>query len=129
MSNGPEFFQTVMGRAFYEGTMPLIAKSLQRIAAAMEQQNAPEEYPEIDGPYPSLTDANACIAKVMPEAVKAADEGDILTVLMRLREMGPAFDLLTKRGKSPHFDEFQHSEEFALRALAEKLRRALTKGK
>ena len=36
---GPEFFQTYMGRAYYEGTMPRIAKALERIAAALEEAN------------------------------------------------------------------------------------------
>lgn len=38
--NGVEFFQTVMGHAFYEGTAPRIAKALERIADALEKQNA-----------------------------------------------------------------------------------------
>jgi hypothetical protein len=29
---GPEFFQTVMGRQFYDGTMPSIARSLEKLA-------------------------------------------------------------------------------------------------
>ena len=36
---GPEFFQTYMGRAYYEGTVPRIAKALERIAAALEEAN------------------------------------------------------------------------------------------
>lgn len=35
----PEFFQTVMGRKFYEGTAPSIAKQLERIADALEESN------------------------------------------------------------------------------------------
>lgn len=35
---GPEFFQTRMGHTFYEGTMPRIAKALERIADALEGQ-------------------------------------------------------------------------------------------
>lgn len=42
MGHGPEFFQTVMGHQFYDGTMPKIAKALERIAAALEQSNAPK---------------------------------------------------------------------------------------
>ncbi len=38
--SGPSFFQTIMGRAYYEGTLPRIAKALERIAAALEAQNA-----------------------------------------------------------------------------------------
>lgn len=36
---GPSFFQTIMGHTFYEGTMPRIAKALERIAAALEEAN------------------------------------------------------------------------------------------
>ena len=42
----PEFFQTAMGRTFYDHTMPTIARelarlnaALERIAAALENQN------------------------------------------------------------------------------------------
>ena len=38
-----EFFQTVMGHHFYEGTMPQIAKSLSRIATALEKANERHE--------------------------------------------------------------------------------------
>jgi hypothetical protein len=40
MSNGPEFFQTIMGRKFYDADVPRIAKALERIAAALEAQAA-----------------------------------------------------------------------------------------
>ena len=33
-----EFFQTAMGRKFFEGTMPKLANTLERIAAALEKQ-------------------------------------------------------------------------------------------
>ena len=32
----PEFFQTPMGRRFYEHTMPELAKQLERVADALE---------------------------------------------------------------------------------------------
>lgn len=38
--NGPEFFQTVMGQRFYEGTVPKIARSLERLTMALEEHNA-----------------------------------------------------------------------------------------
>ena len=38
-----EFFQTLMGKKFYEGTMPSIAKSLERIARALEAQPLPKD--------------------------------------------------------------------------------------
>lgn len=37
MSNGPDFFQTRMGVRFYEVEVPRIARSLERIADALEK--------------------------------------------------------------------------------------------
>lgn len=37
--SGPQFFQTPMGRKFYERDVPDIAKQLERIADALEKQN------------------------------------------------------------------------------------------
>jgi len=33
-----EFFQTLMGRRFYEGTMPRIARALDRLATVLENE-------------------------------------------------------------------------------------------
>jgi len=35
MGNGPQFFETMMGRKFYERDVPNIAKSLDKIAVAL----------------------------------------------------------------------------------------------
>lgn len=35
---GPEFFQTYMGRKYYERDVPRIVEALERIAMAMEKQ-------------------------------------------------------------------------------------------
>lgn len=40
---GPEFFQTPMGRRFYESTMPDIATALLRIAGVLEKPPKPAE--------------------------------------------------------------------------------------
>lgn len=37
-----DFFQTRMGHTFFEGTMPRIAKALEKIAAAMEKEEKPK---------------------------------------------------------------------------------------
>ncbi len=37
--SGTKFFQTVMGKHFYEGAVPRIARALERIADALEEQN------------------------------------------------------------------------------------------
>ena len=36
---GPELWQTIMGRQLIDGTMPRIAKALERIADALEESN------------------------------------------------------------------------------------------
>lgn len=43
--SGPEFFQTRMGRAFYEGTMPRVAESLQDLAKQLKEYNANAKAP------------------------------------------------------------------------------------
>ena len=40
MSGGPEFFQTMMGRKFYDADVPRLLAVLERIAAALEEGNA-----------------------------------------------------------------------------------------
>lgn len=44
---GPEFFQTIMGRKFYEADVPRIAKALERIANSFEKVNAPLEVKDL----------------------------------------------------------------------------------
>jgi hypothetical protein len=34
---GPEFFETRMGHAFYDGTMPKLADAMKRVASALEK--------------------------------------------------------------------------------------------
>jgi hypothetical protein len=48
--SGPQFFETGMGRKFYEGTLPKIAKALERIAAALERLSPPPPPPPPGGP-------------------------------------------------------------------------------
>lgn len=38
-----DFFKTIMGKKFYESTTPRIANALERIADALEKQNALKE--------------------------------------------------------------------------------------
>jgi hypothetical protein len=54
---GPKFFETKMGHQFYDGTMPRIAKALERIATAMEKQQ--QKAHEADDPHCTCND---CIA-------------------------------------------------------------------
>jgi len=56
---GPEFFQTRMGKAFYEGTMPRVAKALERIADVMEKRLLRDENEERNAvAVQALIDAN-----------------------------------------------------------------------
>jgi hypothetical protein len=45
MSDTP-FFQTQMGRKFYEADVPRLVKALERIATALEATKAPADGPE-----------------------------------------------------------------------------------
>jgi len=35
--SGPQFFQTIMGKAFYEGTMPALVREIRRLNDNLEQ--------------------------------------------------------------------------------------------
>lgn len=45
---GIEFFQSMMGRKFYEADVPRITKALERIADALEEQNKKTEGPSTE---------------------------------------------------------------------------------
>lgn len=36
--SGPEFFQTGMGKTFFEGTLPRMVRAIERVATALEAQ-------------------------------------------------------------------------------------------
>jgi len=59
MSHGPEFFQTMMGRQFYDGTMPEIARQLKRLADALEVK-APAA-PPVKVPEPNAPPESAIV--------------------------------------------------------------------
>jgi hypothetical protein len=79
--SGPDFFQTVMGKRFYEGTVPAIARSLEGIHEELIRQNdlkekelnplivtepEPEPEPEIEyesNPVSELRAIRAYLAK------------------------------------------------------------------
>lgn len=44
MSNGPKFFQTMMGKKFYEADVPRLVRVLERIAKALEQQEPADPF-------------------------------------------------------------------------------------
>lgn len=41
---GPKFFQTGMGKQFFEGTLPRLTKSMERIATALEKTIVEPDY-------------------------------------------------------------------------------------
>ena len=43
-----EFYQTIMGKRYYEATLPSIARSLERIANALEELLKETSYPAKD---------------------------------------------------------------------------------
>lgn len=63
MGNGPEFFQTLMGRTFYEATMPQLVKQLQRLNENLQ------ELLEDNAKY------TICTGKATPAPPAAASQG------------------------------------------------------
>jgi hypothetical protein len=65
-----DFYQTIMGRKFYEADVPRMIKGIERIAIALEQQNTLTKQ---GGDVMKLLDeADALEAKVFDQAVVAA---------------------------------------------------------
>ncbi len=60
MSTGTKFFQTVMGRKFYEADVPAIIRALNRIAGALESGTTTTPAP---APDPAATKTAAAVAK------------------------------------------------------------------
>lgn len=53
---GPEFFQTGMGRKFYEADVPELIKAINRLAAAVEKSNSLAEDGKKDIASPESSD-------------------------------------------------------------------------
>ena len=72
MGNGPEFFQTIMGRKFYEADVPRALKALERIADALERIAAeePESTPEQKCGEQICCDDPDCAARKAREAFR-----------------------------------------------------------
>ena len=49
-----EFFQTVMGKRFFEGTMPRLADALTKIAKQMEEESKEIDSSQFKDPYINL---------------------------------------------------------------------------
>lgn len=71
MASGPEFFQTVMGRQFYEGTMPRLVKALERLNDNMEKLAPAVQQPAKRDPYQRLDAAAESIDPLLMEVEDA----------------------------------------------------------
>lgn len=65
MSHGPQFFQTILGRRFFEGDFPRMVKSLERIAKSLEEGALGHSSP----------------ATAAPDKVQSVVEGDPMTTI------------------------------------------------
>lgn len=81
MSNGPKFFQTVMGKKFFEGDVPRLVRALERIAKSLEQKEPLEP-----------KDFNT---KVQQRAAAMMDSGPMEIGKLTLRSGYPDADDLT----------------------------------
>lgn len=77
--SGPQFFQTPMGKRFFEGTMPKLADALSKIAKRMEEDETSLETSEFKDPYIQLE---------IPDSD--------LSVQVKLDDEGVAVDLFNK---------------------------------
>ena len=50
----PEFFQTGMGKRFYEGQLPRLIKALERIAVCLEDRNEESQRPSESDRVPKV---------------------------------------------------------------------------
>ena len=69
--SGPQFFQTVMGQRFYEGTMPKLARAAEAIAVGLKGHNE-----QAKGIVEALARQNELLAvnnRVMVEVLKALE--------------------------------------------------------
>ena len=70
----PEFFQTMMGKRFYECHVPLIADALSRIAVAMEHKASPAKVEENKCPTALLSRGDMDVVKEMLEEIANAEQ-------------------------------------------------------
>ena len=83
-----QFFQTVMGKRFIEGTMPQIATALNKIAKSMEEDTEDIDTSQFKDPYIRLDIPDNLITHEMLDAgplnlfvqVKLDDEGVALDI-------------------------------------------------
>ena len=100
---GPEFFQTMMGRKFYEADVPRIAVALERIADALEKQNAlaeasksPDSLKTLVGPFMAssggekmqMVDVDQEILEAGKPLTKAEVDNGVGDILRMLKNSG-----------------------------------------
>lgn len=70
--SGPQFFETGMGRKYYEGTMPRIAKALEAIAKELEAIRKALDATSPKGTAPVVPDADET-AQMLADYRKAGE--------------------------------------------------------
>lgn len=90
--SGPEFFQTRMGKAFYEGTMPRLAAAAGRIAIALER----------------LAEQNEKFVEGAPAQLGEAKE--LLVTIWNLTESPGEFDLLHLKAQLANYFDANTAE-------------------
>jgi len=66
----PQFHETVMGSRFIEGTVPRIAKTLERIADSLDEMLKPDPEPQTDM-LPRAIELLKVAKHLMPEGMPA----------------------------------------------------------
>jgi hypothetical protein len=74
-----QFFQSVMGRTFYEGTMPRIARALEAIGAEMKRANdlSQEETAPLPAVVPDGEAAEKAVQDILRRMFDAADDYNV----------------------------------------------------
>jgi hypothetical protein len=83
-----EFFNTRMGRKFYESDVPRIAKALERIADAMTQTHGPATQGDVVARYNYFAAPGVCRHVPDWRTVSKADTEDLTTYDVTCGECG-----------------------------------------
>lgn len=101
MSNGPQFFETQMGRRYYEGTMPKLVRAIERVAAALEGAPPPPDIKPTLRMVPT-TEATATITELrglLHEHASAWDDEEESVKAEHAALIARTHDLLAKGEK------------------------------
>lgn len=85
--SGPEFFQTPMGRRFYESTMPRIADGIEKLLKVLEKLDNPMLGVNIDDKYDKLKDAAEMLCCQRGKIESALIAANMTGCIHRLRDV------------------------------------------